>query len=138
MGYLTDIYPSKSARGREVESNEIRGNLELIIEMKLAEYKSNPTKDCYAELSIALLNLHDFHREWIRVEDRIEDDNMEANEVLSQDTAFRELDSDEENQFRKWARDNHKPGGEISSVWHPVVRNECYKMDREARDEGNL
>ena len=49
------------------------------------------------------------------------------------DWMFISLSAEEEVPFRKWARDNHKPGQEISEGWHPVVRDECRKMDREAR-----
>ena len=45
---------------------------------------------------------------------------------------FRDLDSTEEQEFRQWARDNHKAGMEISSAWHPVVVEECTKIDKEA------
>jgi len=41
---------------------------------------------------------------------------------------FRELSKEEEKEFRKWARDNWQPGEHISSVWHPVVRDEIQKM----------
>jgi hypothetical protein len=44
---------------------------------------------------------------------------------------FRELDAAEEAEFRKWARDNWKPGMPISDVWHPAVRDEIRKMQEE-------
>ena len=44
---------------------------------------------------------------------------------------FRELTPEEEIKFRQWARDNYKPGSEIKSFWHPVVRQECAKMNKE-------
>lgn len=47
------------------------------------------------------------------------------------DWMFRTLDPQEEVTFRKWARDNHQPGDEIDSLWHPVVRDECAKIDAE-------
>lgn len=47
------------------------------------------------------------------------------------DWMFRTLDPQEEATFRKWARDNHQPGDEIDSLWHPVVRDECAKIDAE-------
>lgn len=60
----------------------------------------------------------------------------------SQDTSasqiqFRKLDEDEENEFRQWARDNYTVGEEISSCWHPVVRDECFKMRVLALLNGN-
>lgn len=42
---------------------------------------------------------------------------------------FRTLDEEEKKQFKKWARDNYVPGEEISEVWHPVVREECARMN---------
>ena len=45
---------------------------------------------------------------------------------------FRELDEKEEQEFRQWARENFKPGHmTINEVWHPVVRDECQKMNDE-------
>lgn len=41
---------------------------------------------------------------------------------------FRQLDQSEIPEFRKWARDNYKPGDRINPVWHPVVRSECAAM----------
>lgn len=42
---------------------------------------------------------------------------------------FRELDPVEQEQFREWARENYKPGEEINPVWHPVVQEECSKIE---------
>ena len=47
------------------------------------------------------------------------------------DSFFRKLTDEEEREFRTWARNNHKAGGEVDPCWHPVVRNECYLIDRE-------
>ena len=38
---------------------------------------------------------------------------------------FRELNDQEREEFKQWARDNYMPNTEINSVWHPVVRKEC-------------
>lgn len=46
------------------------------------------------------------------------------------DSFFRTLESDEESLFRQWARDNHKRGDEVSESWHPIVRDECAKIDQ--------
>lgn len=32
--------------------------------------------------------------------------------------------------FRKWARENYKAFTPIKEVWHPVVRDECAKLNR--------
>ena len=44
---------------------------------------------------------------------------------------FRILTAAEEADFRKWARDNYKPGDAISSAWHPVVIHEIGLMVHE-------
>lgn len=44
---------------------------------------------------------------------------------------FRQLSSEEEKDFRKWARDNYKAFSDISGAWHPVVQDECKKMNEE-------
>ena len=48
---------------------------------------------------------------------------------------FRGLNAKEQTVFRQWARDNYKPGANINPVWHPIVREECEKMNREAGSE---
>ena len=47
------------------------------------------------------------------------------------DSFFRVLSTEEEAQFRQWAREQYKPGGEVNRVWHWVVRDECRKIDQE-------
>jgi hypothetical protein len=44
---------------------------------------------------------------------------------------FRSLTPAEEAEFREWAHDNYKPGAEISGIWHPVVQEECVKINEE-------
>ena len=46
-------------------------------------------------------------------------------------TLFRELTEEEAGKFRAWARKNYKPFDEIKGVWHPVVQNECTKINSE-------
>ena len=45
---------------------------------------------------------------------------------------FRDLTPEEEQEFRKWARDNYKPLTPISGVWHPVIQAECSLMNQQA------
>ena len=45
---------------------------------------------------------------------------------------FRDLSESEIQDFRNWARDNYKPLSEIKGVWHPIVQDECVKMNEEA------
>ncbi len=48
---------------------------------------------------------------------------------------FRTLENHEEYEsFKKWARENYAPYGEISGVWHPVVQLECALMNMEASE----
>ena len=44
---------------------------------------------------------------------------------------FRRLDKEEEIEFRQWAKENYQPLSEINGAWHPVVQDECRKMDEE-------
>ena len=48
------------------------------------------------------------------------------------DSFFKELSPEEETQFRGWARRKYNLGAEIKNVWHPVVRDECERMNLEA------
>jgi hypothetical protein len=43
--------------------------------------------------------------------------------------AFRDLSPAEQSQFRDWARENYKPGEDINPCWHPVVQDECCKIE---------
>ena len=44
---------------------------------------------------------------------------------------FRDLDPDDELRFRAWARLNWTAGATPNALWHPVVRDEWSKIDRE-------
>lgn len=44
---------------------------------------------------------------------------------------WRDLSPAEEESFRKWARENYKPRSPISGIWHPVVQEECVKINIE-------
>lgn len=44
---------------------------------------------------------------------------------------FRDLAKEEEMEFREWARLNYKPLSEIKGTWHPVVQQECVKINEE-------
>jgi hypothetical protein len=44
---------------------------------------------------------------------------------------WRVLSPEEEIEFRQWARNNYTKGFTINSIWHPVVRDECNKMNNE-------
>lgn len=53
-----------------------------------------------------------------------------SNELKS---LFRDLGPEEEEEFRKWARENYKPFDPIKGVWHPIVQEECVKMNKETK-----
>lgn len=44
---------------------------------------------------------------------------------------FRVLDGSEEQEFRDWAREVHRPFDTVNPLWHPVVREECAIIDNE-------
>jgi hypothetical protein len=50
---------------------------------------------------------------------------------------FRELSADEEKTFRQWARDNYTQFDPIEGIWHPVIQDECTKINDEAEIEIN-
>ena len=52
------------------------------------------------------------------------------------DWAYRDLSPEEEKEFRDHARDIHDPGDEINGLWHPVVKDECEKIDAEVMQNG--
>lgn len=44
---------------------------------------------------------------------------------------FRTLTTNEEQEFRAWARANYEPLEEIRGIWHPVIQDECAKINAE-------
>lgn len=44
---------------------------------------------------------------------------------------YRALSADEESRFRRWAREHYHPGSEIPGHYHPVVVEECARINRE-------
>jgi len=48
---------------------------------------------------------------------------------------FRELDENEQQEFRKWARENYTRLDPIKGIWHPVVQDECAKMNAELQED---
>lgn len=45
---------------------------------------------------------------------------------------FRDLPPAEIAEFRSWARANYQPLTPISGIWHPVIQDECRKINQEA------
>jgi hypothetical protein len=50
---------------------------------------------------------------------------------------FRNLSEAEQASFRKWAREHYKVFSPISGVWHPIVQDECVKMNKETGYSGH-
>jgi hypothetical protein len=44
---------------------------------------------------------------------------------------FKRLTPEEEKTHRQWARDNYTALQPIEGVWHPVVQDECVRMNEE-------
>lgn len=42
---------------------------------------------------------------------------------------FRKLSSEEEQSFRSWAHENYVPFEPIQGIWHPVIQDECAKIN---------
>ena len=42
---------------------------------------------------------------------------------------FRDLSEKEQQSFRAWARENYIPFSPILGVWHPVVQEECARIN---------
>ena len=68
----------------------------------------------------------------------VPEDDEEARQACIDAALFNPLDPDEVAEFRQSARENHQAGDEINSVWHPVYRDECAKIDDEARVIGSI
>ena len=44
---------------------------------------------------------------------------------------FKILSNEEQKEYRKWARENYKVTEPIKGLWHPIVQDECVKMNEE-------
>ena len=44
---------------------------------------------------------------------------------------FKTLSPEHEAVYRKWARENYQVYSPINGVWHPVVQDECCRMNAE-------
>ena len=51
---------------------------------------------------------------------------------------FRVLTEPEAEEFRQWARDNYTPGDDVPEIWHPVLREECERMNVAELTEGGV
>lgn len=48
---------------------------------------------------------------------------------------FKSLSKDEEKNYRKWARDNYTPIENIPGIWHPVIQDECVRMNAGIKED---
>lgn len=46
---------------------------------------------------------------------------------------FKHLSPKQEQTYRKWAREHYHAGEPVNEVWHPVVRDECAKINTESQ-----
>ena len=42
---------------------------------------------------------------------------------------FKSLNSDEVEEYRVWAKDNYEKFSEIKGIWHPVIQDECRRIN---------
>jgi hypothetical protein len=49
---------------------------------------------------------------------------------------WRKLTPEEETEKRQWARDNFTPGEDINGLLHPVIQDECVKINFSKIDTG--
>lgn len=47
------------------------------------------------------------------------------------DQLFKNLNDQQKEEFKKWAREHYRPGTPIFTTWHPVVQEECRKINDE-------
>ena len=45
---------------------------------------------------------------------------------------FKKLTEKEVAEYKQWTWNNYKPLTEIKGVWHPIIQEECRKMNIEA------
>jgi hypothetical protein len=56
-------------------------------------------------------------------------------EDMSEDGMFRDLTNKEAQEYRDWARTYYEVHTYIPSIWHPIVRDECERMNDEIPKE---
>jgi hypothetical protein len=49
---------------------------------------------------------------------------------------FKDLTRGEEQAFRLWAQENYQPFEPISTLWHPIVQEECTRINHRAQTFG--
>ena len=51
---------------------------------------------------------------------------------------FKQLDEAEQAKARQWARDNYRKFSPINGIWHPIVREECAKINAETESSPRM
>ena len=51
---------------------------------------------------------------------------------------FKDLTDKEVAEFKDWARKQYKPFTEIKGIWHPVIQEECAKINASTQIEESL
>jgi len=47
---------------------------------------------------------------------------------------WKDLSTEEVQEYKQWANDNYIPGTPIDALWHPVIREECAFMNQFMND----
>ena len=68
----------------------------------------------------------------------VPEDDEAARQACIDAVLFNNLDPEMVAEYRQDARENHQAGDEIKTIWHPVYRDECAKIDDEARVIGKI
>ena len=68
----------------------------------------------------------------------VPEDDAAARQACIDAVLFNNLDPEMVAEYRQDARENHDAGDEIKTIWHPVYRDECAKIDDEARVIGKI
>lgn len=46
---------------------------------------------------------------------------------------FKDLTRQEETEFRTWAKENYVPFNDIKGIWHPIIQDECRRINEQAQ-----
>ena len=56
---------------------------------------------------------------------------------ISNSALYKDLDDNEEQEFRQWARDNFNVLDKIEDYWHPIIKLECQIMIEQYKNSLN-
>jgi len=46
---------------------------------------------------------------------------------------FKDFTRQEEIEFRTWAKENYVPFNDIKGIWHPIIQDECRRINEQAQ-----